>query len=195
LPLDLDRHTELTFGLFPNNIKLFVAFRRLRRGQGVGARPRRERGLARGELRMITGIFSYRINTWDVKVYDQSFLGIFPSDRAMAPNGHLYFPGGQFREDFSSLTVPLSERAKFIHECAHLYQHYTLGWNLIVRGPFSRNYDYTLEAGKKYEDYGLEQMGMIAEHFYLLRNGQPLKGDYESYTLADYAPLLPIRDW
>lgn len=86
--------------------------------------------------------------------------------------------------------VPLSKRATFAHEGAHLCQWYGLGRVVWARGPFARNYDYKLTPGKPYEDHGLEQMGSIAQDYYVLREGGRIVGPY---GLAHYAPLLPIR--
>jgi hypothetical protein len=163
-------------------------------GRGGGARPRRERTLTRGEVRLLQSVFSYFIRTWDVRVYDQPFLGVFPRHRAMAPNGHLYFPGTLWLDDFAAPGVALSKRALFIHEGTHLYQWYGLGRTVWLRGPFARNYEYELTPGKKFADYGLEQMGMIAQHYYMLREGGSLPVEYR-YSLADYQAILPVRDW
>jgi hypothetical protein len=102
-----------------------------------------------------------------VRVYDQPFLGVFPRDRAMSPNGHLYFPGTLWLDDFAAPGIALSKRALFIHEGTHLYQ-----W------------------------YGLGQMGMIAQHYYTLKEGGRIPRAYgDRCTLADYQKILPVRDW
>jgi hypothetical protein len=39
-------------------------------------------------------------------------------------------------------------------------------------------------------------MGMIAEHYYTLREGGRIPRPYrDRYTLADYQPMLRVRDW
>lgn len=47
--------------------------------------------------------------------------------------------------------------------------------------------------GRRFEEYGLEQMGMIAEHYYRLREGGRLPPAYSQYKLSDYQQLLPVR--
>jgi hypothetical protein len=61
----------------------------------------------------------------------------------------------------------------------------------MALGPFNRNYNYELQRGKKFSQYALEQMGMIRQHYYIVREGGKLPLKYR-YTLADYLPLLPI---
>jgi hypothetical protein len=161
-------------------------------GRGGGARPRTERRLTSGEISILRTVFGATIRYDEVRVYDRPFLGVFPSDRAMAPNGHLYFPYKEFRQDFAAAGTPLSTRAVFVHEGTHLYQWYGLNWNVMARGPFQRNYSYQLVPGKRFSAYGLEQMGMIAQHYYILREGGRLNAPYNAYSLADYQQMLPI---
>ncbi len=120
------------------------------------------------------------------------FWIFFPNDRSMAPNGSMYLPYQEFAEDFAAPGIPLNRRAVFVHEATHLYQYYGLGWSVMLRGPFSRNYEYTLQAGRHFASYGLEQMGMIAQHYYILREGGKLRSPYDRYILSDYQSMLPI---
>ena len=109
----------------------------------------------------------------------------------MTPDGNIYFHGSDYREDFSLPSVPVERRALFMHESTHLYQHYILGYHLMVSAPFGRKYDYQLEPGKKLRQYGIEQMGSIVEDFYSLHHGRRKSG--LSYTLKDYADAVPVR--
>jgi hypothetical protein len=107
----------------------------------------------------------------------------------MAPNGNIYFPPAHHLADFSLLAVPLAARAWFVHEGAHLYQFYGLGWNVIARGIVSRRYSYKLAPGKPFARYGLEQMGSIAADYYTLTQHGSIK---PAYALADFADILPL---
>ena len=147
------------------------------------------RRLTLGEIALLRTIYRDKIDYAQVRIHSERWTWPFPKDRAMAPNGDAYFPGAEYAADFSSPTVPLIQRSTFVHEAAHLYQWYGLGRTVWLRGPFDRNYDYTIIPGKKYEDYGLEQMGMIAQHYYILREG----GRVRNHVLADYAELMPVR--
>jgi hypothetical protein len=157
----------------------------------IAPEARKERGLTQGEISILKSVFGRAIPFDEVRVYDKPFLRIFPKDRAMAPNGHLYFPYALFAEDFSAPGMPLRRKAVFVHEGTHLYQHYVLKWNVMARGPFNREYEYRLLRGKTFQQYGLEQMGMIAQHYYTLRENGTLPPKYP-YQLSDYLPLLPI---
>ncbi len=147
------------------------------------------RNLTGGEITLLRSIFRDKIDYAKVRIHSERWTWPFPQDRAMAPNGDAYFPGDEYAPDFSLATVSLSKRATFVHEAAHLYQWYGLRRTVWLRGAFDRNYNYTLVPGKRYEDYGLEQMGSIAQDYYTLREG----GRHPRYTLADYADLLPVR--
>jgi len=52
-----------------------------------------------------------------------------------------------------------------------------------------RNYDYKLVTGKKFQDYGLEEQGDIAQDYYTLRVGVTIS---RPYSLSDYATILPF---
>jgi hypothetical protein len=144
-----------------------------------------------GEAAMIRSVFGIGIPIEKVRIHSERWMPVFPNDRAMAPNGHIYFPGDLYHEDFSCTIV--RRRAVFIHESTHLYQYYILGWSVIMRGPFDPDYSYRLVKDQPFSRYGLEQMGMLAEHYYTLREGGSLTGPYSRYSLDDYAPLLTIR--
>jgi hypothetical protein len=147
------------------------------------------RQLTVGEIAMLRSVFKDTIQYDKVRIHSERWAFVFPGDRAMAPNGEIYFPGATYEADFAAATVSLARKAVFIHEGTHLYQWYGLGQTVWARGPFDRNYDYALVPGRTFQEYGLEQMGMIAEHYYTLlhrgRIGLP-------YTLADYQAILPV---
>lgn len=147
------------------------------------------RKLTLGEVALLRSVYAGKIDYAKARIHSERWSWPFPQNRAMPSNGDAYFPGTEYAADFSSPSTPLSTRATFVHEGAHLYQWYGLHRTVWARGPFARNYDYDLVPGRKYEDYGLEQMGMIAQHYYILREGGRVRG----HTLADYAQLLPVR--
>lgn len=149
------------------------------------------RAVTSGEASIIKSVFGATIPLEKVRIHSERWTWPFPSDRAMAPNGQIYFPGDTYQADFTRAT--LYHRATLVHESTHLYQYYALGWSVIARGPFDRDYEYELVKGRKFSDYGLEEMGMIAQHYYTLREGGHLLAPYDKYSMADYAPMLPIR--
>jgi hypothetical protein len=146
------------------------------------------RVLTGGEIAMLRSVFGGGITYASVRVHNFKRFFFQPDNTAMTPNGEIYFPPAHYAADFSAAN--LSNRAWFVHEGAHLYQHYGLGWNVYVRGATDRDYNYTLDPTKtKLSDYGLEQMGDIAQDFYTLRQGGAIR---RPYTLLNYAALLPI---
>jgi hypothetical protein len=141
-----------------------------------------------GETTMLKAVFGSGITYSSVRVHNFKWAFFQPDDTAMTPNGEVYFPEKHYASDFS--TQALHKRAWFVHEGAHLYQHYGLRWNVTLRGAFDRSYDYKLDPKKtKLSDYGLEEMGDIASDYYTLKNGGSIR---RPYRLADYAKLLPI---
>lgn len=148
-----------------------------------------DRGLTDGEIALLRSVFSNTITYSAVKVHNYNYIFFQPSDTAMTPNGEIYFPEAHYKADFSAES--LSNRAWFVHEGAHLYQYYSLKWSVKVRAITDRNYDYKLVPGKKFQDYGLEEQGDIAQDYYLLREGGSLDPK-RPYKLSDYATLLPF---
>lgn len=148
------------------------------------------RALTPGELGMMRWMFGRTGGMERARVVPHNFWAPFPNRRAMTPDGNIYFHGNDYREDFSHPAVPVELRALFMHESTHLWQTYILGWNLMVRGPFDRNYRYQLTPGKKLREYGLEQMGQIVQDYHLLRNGRAVRGR----ALAQYADAVPVRE-
>ena len=152
------------------------------------------RALTSGERTMLSSVYGHRIPFSNVLVFPHRWSWPLPTNRSMAPNGNIYLPGADYAADLSAHTVSLYHKGVFVHEGAHLYQWYVLGWTVWARGPFDRDYDYKLIPGQPYDKYGLEQMGMIAEHYYVLKHGgRPSNLPVKSYTAESYAALLPVK--
>jgi hypothetical protein len=147
------------------------------------------RGLTDDERDMLRSVYGSGITYSAVKIHNEKWHFFQPDDTAMTPNGQMYWPPAHYKADFSKEALDI--RAWFVHEGAHLYQHYGLHWNVIARGIVSRNYNYTLVASKAYSAYGLEEMGDIASDFYTLRHHGSIAP--RTYVLSDYATLLPTR--
>jgi hypothetical protein len=147
------------------------------------------RGLTEGEKALLESVFASHIDYTATRVFGRKWQFFQPDDTAMTPNGNIYFPPAHYIADFSLASVPLHKRAWFVHEGAHLYQFYGLGWNVIARGIIDRNYRYELVKGKKLAAYGLEQMGSIAADYYTLTSHGTIKN---TYALADFADALPL---
>jgi hypothetical protein len=64
-----------------------------------------------------------------VKIYDDKYVFFQGEDYAMAPNGNIYWPGASHCSDLTNCTVTVKGKVydtlpTFIHEMAHVYQHY-----------------------------------------------------------------------
>jgi hypothetical protein len=146
-----------------------------------------DRALTAGEIALLKSVYASTITYASVRIHNYKAYFFQPDDTAMTPDGEIYFPEKHCKADFSTSTR--SDRAWFVHEGAHLYQFYSLKWNIKVRGIVDRNYDYKLVPGKKFQDYGLEEQGDIAQDYYTPKDcgtiGRP-------YNLSDYATILPF---
>jgi hypothetical protein len=146
-----------------------------------------DRNLTAGEITLLQSVYSKTITYPSVKIHNYVYIFFQPSDTAMTPDGEMYWPPGHYKADFS--TENLMYRAWFIHEGAHLYQYYALKWSVKTRGMVDRNYNYTLDPKKKFQDYGLEEQGDIASDYYTLSQGGTIS---RPYGLSHFATLLPF---
>ncbi|HEX6241632.1 MAG TPA: hypothetical protein VFZ61_12080 [Polyangiales bacterium] len=153
------------------------------------ASQRASRPLTQGEVALLRSVFADHIDYERVRVFARKWQFFQPRHIAMAPNGHVYFPPPHCEPDFSLESLPLRTRAWFVHEGAHLYQHYGLKWNVILRGAIDRRYTYRLKPGKRFHEYGLEQMGSIAADYYMTREGGVAASGAPFETFEGVLPL------
>ena len=123
---------------------------------------------------MLKPIFRDGIDYDKVRVINNSFP-LQPRHMYMTPRGHVYAPGELWREDFSSQRLYGVERAVFVHEMTHVWQHEN-GMDLVgqgfieftkYRGNYEKAYPYQLETGRDLVEYGMEQQASIVEDYYL----------------------------
>ena len=172
------------------------------------------RDLTSGEIRMAESVFGDAINFGGkgegngVGIYDGKWKPVQPDNRAMAPNGHIYFPGTSHKEDFSNLgskALSSRDRRTFIHEMVHVWQHQhgkavkTRGAVLGVLSAVGDPYIYKLYTSgddtnfKDLSDYGLEQQAAIIGDYYALRenlNLIPNSTNIEKLTPQDYEAVI-----
>lgn len=151
--------------------------------------PDISRDLTPGEIALLKTVFASTIPYSEVKIRNYKAYFFQPDDTAMTPDGKIYFPPQHYLADFSMASLAI--RAWLVHEGAHLYQFYSLGWSVKLRGMTDRNYDYVLDPRKKFQQYGLEQQGAIAQDYYILRNGGAIS---RPYNLSDFATTLPFPE-
>jgi hypothetical protein len=123
-----------------------------------------------GEIALARSVFGDEIKYEQVKIFNEKWAFFQPRDRAMAPNGNIYFAPGNpgYVADFSAADI--HGQAIFIHELTHVWQHQH-GVDVIVRGAINRNYDYLpLSIDSKFDDFGIEQQAqIIRDYFYLTK--------------------------
>lgn len=170
------------------------------------------RDMTSGEIRMAKSVFGDAINFGGkgerngVGIYDGKWKPFQPDNRAMAPNGNIYFPGTSYEEDFSgSKSVSDRDRRTFIHEMTHVWQHQngkavkTRGAALGVLAVAGDPYAYKLYTSgddtnfKDLSDYGLEQQAAIVGDYYALRENLDLEPDatnIDKLTPQDYEAVI-----
>jgi len=93
------------------------------------------RGLTDGERGLVVDEFGEGTLDLDaIRIHrDKSYFG-HPKDRAMAPDGDIYFhpKGNLYRDDFSK--EGLNGQGLFIHEMTHVYQVQSTGKSLWLTG-------------------------------------------------------------
>lgn len=131
------------------------------------------RALTTGEIAMARTVYKGEINYSLPKIYNEKWAIFQPQDRAMAPNGNIYYAPGnpQYHSDFSAATVSIHHKATFIHELGHVWQHQD-GQSVMVRGAFERDYDYLpMTAASSFGDYGIEEQAQVCRDYYYIING------------------------
>ncbi len=128
--------------------------------------------LSSGEAALVRSVFHDQVDPAGVRIRRRRWFPLQPRGITMAPCGHIHFHPRSpiYRDDFAGASLPL--QGFFIHEMAHVWQVQQHGrWYLVLRRhPFCR-YPYTLRAGWKLTDYGLEQQAEIIRHAFLIRHG------------------------
>jgi len=134
-------------------------------------------------------VFGGAIDYAKVTIRRRKFFPFQPRRITMAPRGHLHFHplGEAYCDDFSAVSP--HRQGLFIHEMTHVWQTQAKGdWYLLLhRHPWCR-YGYSLKAGWKLEQYGIEQQAEIVRHAFLLRQGVEVAG---AAPLAQYLSLMP----
>lgn len=147
------------------------------------------RPLTPGEVALARSVFGDAIDYDRPRLHNRKWAFFQPRNTTMAPLGSIHFnpASALYREDFA--VAPLGLQGLLIHELVHVWQHQQGLFLPIRRHPFCR-YGYTLEPGKPFARYGIEQQAEIVRHAFLLRRGADLPG---AAPLCQYDALLPFR--
>ncbi|MBO9378043.1 vgr related protein [Sphingomonas histidinilytica] len=152
------------------------------------------RPLTDAEGALVRSMFGDAVDTGRVTIRRARWWPFQPPNVLMAPDGHLWcHPAGPLWRDCYA-AASLSMQALFVHEMTHVWQAQRGGrWYLpLMRHPFCR-YAYTLQSGKPFARYGIEQQAEIVADAFLLARGvaRPGKPGLEAYkaVLPFEAPL------
>ncbi|MBP2279558.1 hypothetical protein H4W00_000371 [Psychrobacter sp. PL19] len=124
---------------------------------------RKSRPLSAGEIVLARSVFGDSIKLEEVTVKTAWWV---LKNYAVSPNGHIYFHPADWIADFSDTSI--SKQSWLIHELTHVWQ---LQQGLkVVRGALiNRRYDYVLEAGKSFFNYGIEQQARMVQDYFIRR--------------------------
>ena len=161
--------------------------------------PKTEEGglrrLRLGEINLASTLYGYSIHYHKVWIHRESYLpfNLQDPDRAMAPNGEMWFRTGTYEDDFSipgKKDTPFPQHL-FLHEMMHVWQHQRGMW-VRMRGAFSWIADYTYSLDKaNLLDYGLEQQASIVSDYWLLKH-YGFEGSERLHDYKDYNPSEPF---
>ena len=133
---------------------------------------RGSRLLTPGEIALARTVFGDAIDYSKVRLVKRKWWPFQPRNTAMAPTGNIHFHphGSLWSEDFAA--EPLHRQGLFIHEMTHVWQSQTRGrfYLPLMRHPFCR-YSYTIDDGRPFGRYGLEQQAEIVRHAFLAERG------------------------
>lgn len=115
---------------------------------------------------MASLLFRDAIDYSRVRIHGRRYMPFQPKNCCMTPNGSMYFHRSCFLPDYSRGDPGAIHW--FMHEMVHVWQHQAGHWLPIERHPFCR-YGYTLEPGKPFARYGIEQQAEIVRHAFLAR--------------------------
>ena len=147
------------------------------------------RPLTPGETALARTVFGEAIDYARVALSRAKWAFFQPRRTVMAPLGCIHFhpKGTLWRDDFA--TAALGDQGLFIHEMTHVWQHQRGVYLPLARHPFCR-YGYSLEPGRSFNRYGIEQQAEIVRHAFLLRRGATVAA---APALAQYDSLIPFR--
>ncbi|MGP4905883.1 MULTISPECIES: type IV secretion protein Rhs [Psychrobacter] len=153
------------------------AFKRLfKRAESLRARPlkatkQRSRQLTAGEIALARSVFGDSIRLEQVQLKTAFWV---LKNYAVSPNGNIYFHPADWVTDFSQSS--LGKQSWLIHELTHVWQ-LQQGLKVVRGAMINRRYDYVLNAGKPFFNYGIEQQArMVQDYFISRQHGRDCQG-------------------
>ena len=134
----------------------------------------KSRQLTAAEKQLAKSVFGAHLQLDAIRIV--AHRGII-KNYAISPNGNVYFNPQNWCEDFSKRS--LQQQSWLIHELAHVWQ-IQQGLSVVRKAIFDRRYNYILEQGKLFLQYGIEQQAqMVQDYFIKKARGQECQA-YES---------------
>ena len=136
------------------------------------------RQLTEGELALARSVFGDSLKLDGVQLKTAWWV---LKHYAVSPNGNIYFHPADWVTDFSQCS--LAKQSWLIHELTHVWQ---LQQGLkVVRGAIiNRRYDYVLEAGKSFFNYGIEQQARMVQDYFVRR--------HHGHDCRDFETCIPF---
>jgi hypothetical protein len=138
------------------------------------------RPLTLGEKQLAYTIFGSSLQVNSIKIVAHRAV---LKNYAVSPNGNIYFHPHNWSDDFSTLS--LAKQSWLIHELTHVWQ-IQHGLSVVRKAIFDRQYDYTLERGKLFLHYGVEQQAQMVQDYFIRKN--------QGQNCQAYEACLPFLD-
>ncbi len=140
------------------------------------------RRLADIEISALPDIIGQCIDLGSVEIHDRTWTPLTPKNVTVVRGHKIYYPGDPGPIDNTH------HLAHMVHEMVHVWQYLHMGIGMYSLRWIDRRYRYTLETGKRFRQYGLEQQASMFEDFFRRGNGLPYRwaqGDPSIEQLAD----------
>ena len=154
-------------------------FKRLFKSSTAAKGPKQQsRQLTEGEIALARSVFGDSLKLDGVQLKTAWWV---LKHYAVSPNGNIYFHQADWVTDFSQCS--LAKQSWLIHELTHVWQ---LQQGLkVVRGAIiNRRYDYVLEAGKSFFNYGIEQQARMVQDYFVRR--------HRGHDCRDFETCIPF---
>lgn len=151
----------------------------LNRDLRLRASKQQSRQLTTGEIALARSVFGDSLQLDNVRLKTAWWV---LKNYAVSPNGHIYFHPADWVVDFSAAT--LGKQSWLIHELTHVWQ-LQQGLKVVRGAVINRRYQYILQTGKSFFNYGIEQQARMVQDYFVRRQlGQ------DCHDLAACIPFL-----
>ena len=113
------------------------------------------RDLTTGEISLGLSVYGDNIDFSTVRIHDRAYLGV--ANTVVSPNGNIYYPRSDERYAVDISLGTWDQRATFIHELGHIWQHQS-GISVVTKRGFNGDYDFSdkVSSGVPFSKWGIE---------------------------------------